>query len=60
MGTEEEGSLVGMGLSAIDTFVTFIAIPTGLFLFIALVTWALSAPRKSKAESEGSAITSIK
>ncbi len=60
MGIEEEGSLVGIGLSAIDTFVTFIAVPTGLFLFIALVSWALSAPPKSEAESEGSAITSIK
>lgn len=60
MSTEEEGSLVGMGLSTIDTLVTFIAIPIGLFLFIALVSWAFSAPRKSKAESEGSAITSIK
>jgi hypothetical protein len=44
------------GLSVFETVVTFIVIPTVLFVAISAIAYALTAPKKSKSTS---AITSI-
>jgi hypothetical protein len=44
------------GLSVFETVVTFIVIPTVLFVAISAIAYALTAPNKSKSTS---AITSI-
>jgi hypothetical protein len=44
------------GLSVLETVVTFIVIPTTLFVVIAVTAYALTAPKKSKTSS---VITSI-
>ena len=44
------------GLSVLETVVTFLVIPTVMFVGIAVIAYALTAPKKSKAPS---AITSI-
>ena len=44
------------GLSVFETIVTFLVIPTALFVVITVLAYALTAPKKSKAPS---AITTI-
>jgi hypothetical protein len=44
------------GLSVFETIVTFLVIPTAMFVVIAVLAYALTAPKKSKASS---AITTI-
>jgi hypothetical protein len=44
------------GLSVLETVITFLVIPTVMFVGIAVIAYALTAPKKSKAPS---AITSI-
>ena len=44
------------GLSVLETVVTFIVIPTVLFVVISVIAYALTAPKKSKSAS---VITSI-
>ena len=44
------------GLSVLETVVTFIVIPTVMFVGISVIAYALTAPKKSKAPS---VITSI-
>jgi hypothetical protein len=44
------------GLSVFETIVTFLVIPTVMFVGITVIAYALTAPKKSKAPS---AITSI-
>ena len=44
------------GLSVFETIVTFLVIPTVMFVGISVLAYALTAPKKSKAPS---AITSI-
>ena len=44
------------GLSVFETIVTFLVIPTVMFVGISVIAYALTAPKKSKAPS---AITSI-
>jgi hypothetical protein len=53
---QEDGYIPSEGLSAIDTVVTYVLIPVGLFFGIALITWALTGDRKKK---KSSSITSI-
>lgn len=53
---QEDGYVPGEGLSAIETVVTFVLIPVGLFFGIALISWAFTADRKKK---KSSSITSI-
>ena len=52
----EDGTVAGQGLSAIQTVITFIAIPVAMFAVIALLSWVGSAPRKAQKQSS---ITSI-
>jgi hypothetical protein len=44
------------GLSVLETVVTFIVIPTVMFVVISVIAYALTAPKKSKTSS---VITSI-
>ena len=44
------------GLSVLETIVTFLVIPTVLFVGISVIAYALTAPKKSKSAS---VITSI-
>ncbi len=44
------------GLTVFETIVTFLVIPTVMFVGISVIAYALTAPKKSKAPS---AITSI-
>lgn len=51
----EDGSMPGEGLSALETSLYFFAAPLGLFLLISVIVWAATADRKgSKAKSKGS------
>jgi hypothetical protein len=58
MATQEDGAMPGPGLSATETFVTFVAVPVALFVVISLLAYALTGDRKKKS-SGSSAITSI-
>ena len=55
---QEDGTLAGEGLSAIETFTYFFAVPTVLFLAISVITYALTGERKKK-EKISSVVTSI-
>lgn len=57
-GVQEDGALPGEGLTAVETFVTFFAVPVGLFLAISFLTYVFTAERKKKYSSKSS-ITSI-
>ncbi|MDA2993036.1 MAG: hypothetical protein O3B10_02630 [Actinomycetota bacterium] len=56
--TQEDGTVAGEGLSAVETFTYFFAAPVVLFLVISLITYALTGERK-KNEKNSSIITSI-
>jgi hypothetical protein len=56
-GVQEDGALPGEGLTAVETFVTFFAVPVGLFLAISFLTYVFTAERKKY--SGKSSITSI-
>ena len=43
-------------LSVLETVITFLLIPTAMFIVISVIAYALTAPKKSKAAS---VITSI-
>jgi hypothetical protein len=44
------------GLSVFETIITYLVIPTAMFVVISVLAYALTAPKKSKAPS---AITTI-
>lgn len=54
---QEDGTLAGEGLTAIQTFTYFVAAPVALFVVITVITYALTAERKKSAGK--SSITSI-
>jgi hypothetical protein len=56
---QEPGAMPGEGLKAVETFTYFVAAPTGLFLLISLITWALTGEKKSSKVSNSSSVTSI-
>jgi hypothetical protein len=56
--TQEDGTVAGEGLSAVETFTYFFAAPVVLFLAISLITYALTGERK-KSEKKSSVVTSI-
>lgn len=56
-GTQEDGTVAGEGLAAVQTFITFVAVPVALFVVISVISYALTADRKNK--SVKSSITSI-
>ena len=55
---QEDGTLAGEGLSALETFTYFFAAPTVLFVAISVITYALTGERKKK-EKTNSVVTSI-
>jgi len=56
MGSVEDGTVAGPGLSAIETAVTFFVIPVAMFFIIAGLSWIASRPRSTSTESS---VTSI-
>ena len=56
--TQEDGTVAGEGLSAVETFAYFFAAPTALFILISVIAYALTGDRK-KPKSSASTITSI-
>ena len=58
LDNQEDGTLAGEGLSAIETFTYFFAAPTVLFIAISVITYALTGERKKK-EKISSFVTSI-
>ena len=58
LDNQEDGTLAGEGLSAIETFTYFFAAPTVLFVAISVITYALTGERKKK-EKTNSVVTSI-
>lgn len=58
LDNQEDGTMAGQGLSAIETFAYFVATPIALFLLISVISYAMSGDRK-KAKSADSVITSI-
>lgn len=55
---QEDGTLPGEGLSAIETFTYFFAAPTLSFLLISVIVYA-STGEKKRQKSASSIITSI-
>ncbi len=56
MINQEDGTIPGPALSALETVITFVIVPTALFLVISLISYAATAQRK---KSEKSVITHI-
>jgi len=57
LDNQEDGTLAGEGLSALQTFAYFFAAPIAIFGLITVVVLALTGERKNK--SADSVITSI-
>jgi len=57
-GAQEDGTVAGEGLSAIETFTYFFAAPTILFIAISVIVYALTGDRKTS-EKKSSVITTI-
>lgn len=58
LDNQEDGTVAGEGLSAVETFAYFFATPIAIFLLISVITYAMTGDRK-KSKSSASAITSI-
>jgi hypothetical protein len=52
----EDGSMPGEGLTALETSLYFFGAPLGLFILISVIVWALTGPRKGKKRSNLSSI----
>ena len=52
MINQEDGTIPGPALSALETIITFVIVPTALFLVISLIAYAGTAQRKKSAKSE--------
>jgi hypothetical protein len=57
-GAQEDGTVAGEGLSAVETFTYFFAAPTVLFIGISVIVYALTGDRK-KSQNTSSVITTI-
>jgi large-conductance mechanosensitive channel len=51
MINQEDGTIPGPALSALETIITFVIVPTALFLIISLIAYAGTALRKKSAKS---------
>jgi hypothetical protein len=58
LDNQEDGTVAGEGLSAIETFAYFVVAPIALFALISVITYAMTGDRK-KSKNAASAITSI-
>ena len=56
MINQEDGTIPGPALSALETVITFVVVPTVLFLVISVIAYAATTQRK---KSSKSAITHI-
>ena len=57
-GAQEDGTVAGEGLSAVETFTYFFAAPTVLFVVISVIVYALTGERKNT-QKNSSVITTI-
>jgi len=51
MINKEDGTIPGPALSALETIITFVIVPTALFLVISLIAYAGTAQRKKSSKS---------
>jgi len=51
MINQEDGTIPGPALTALETIITFVIVPTALFLVISLIAYAGTAQRKKSAKS---------
>jgi large-conductance mechanosensitive channel len=51
MINQEDGFIPGPALSALETIITFVVIPTVLFVVISVLTYAGTAQRKKSSKS---------
>jgi large-conductance mechanosensitive channel len=51
MINQEDGTIPGEALSALETIVTFVIVPTALFLVISLIAYVGTAQRKKSSKS---------
>jgi hypothetical protein len=54
----EDGSMPGEGLTALETSLYFFGAPLGLFILISVIVWALTGPSKSS-KAKKSSLTQI-
>lgn len=55
----EDGSMPGEGLSALETALYFFGAPLGLFILISVIVWATTIDRKSGKAKKKSSLTQI-
>ncbi len=55
----EDGSMPGEGLSALETSLYFFGAPLGLFLLISVIVWAATTDRKSSKTTSRGSLTQI-
>ena len=51
MINQEDGFIPGPALSALETIITFVVVPTVMFLVISVLTYAGTAKRKQSTKS---------
>jgi hypothetical protein len=51
LSAEEDGSLPGKGLTALQTILIYIGAPVALFIVISVIAYAATAPRRNKPSS---------
>ncbi len=51
MINQEDGTIPGQALSALETVITFVLVPTALFLVISLIAYVGTAQRKKSSKS---------
>jgi hypothetical protein len=51
MINQEDGFIPGPALSALETIITFVVVPTVMFLVISLLTYVATAKRKKSSKS---------
>ena len=51
MINQEDGFIPGPALSALETIITFVVVPTVMFVVISLLTYAGTAQRKTSSKS---------
>lgn len=55
----EDGSMPGEGLSALETALYFFGAPLGLFILISVIVWVSTMDRKSGKAKKKSSLTKI-
>lgn len=51
MINQEDGTIPGPALSALETIITFVVVPTVLFLLISVIAYAATTQRKKSSKS---------